>query len=372
MIFLNHGSFGACPRPVFEAYQRWQRALEEQPVEFLARRAADLLARARLDLGEYLDADAQDLVYVPNTTTALNIVARSLRLAPGDEVLATDHEYGALDRTWTFVCEKAGAAYVRAHIPVPVGTRQQVVEAVWSGVTPRTRVLFISHITPPTALILPVEELIARARSAGILAVVDGAHAPGQIPLSLRELGADFYAGNCHKWMCAPKGSAFLYARREVQPLLDPLITSWGWRSEKPGPSRFIDEHEYQGTRDLAAFLAVPPAIEFMRRHNWDAVRQACHALAGYARGAIGSLTGLPPICPDTQPDGRAWYSQMASIPLPPCDPEEFQRRLREEFRIEVPVWNWNGRPILRVSIQAYNARGEVDALAEAIGALIS
>lgn len=371
VVFLNHGSFGACPRPVFEAYQRWQRELEEQPVEFFARRAKNLMRWARAALGEYLGAGPDDLVYVPNATTGLNIVARSLRLNPGDEVLTTDHEYGALDRTWQFICGKREAVCVRAAVPLPVTSREEVVEAIWSRVTPRTRVLFVSHITPPTALILPVEDLVRRARAEGILTVIDGAHAPGQIPLALEALGADFYAGNCHKWMCAPKGSAFLYARREVQPLLEPLVVSWGWRSEKPGPSRFIDEHEYQGTRDLAAFLAVPSAIEFFREHNWDAVRQECHAVVGDARRAIEALTGLPPISPRTRSDGSPWFAQMASVFLPPCDPEAFHQRLREEFRIEVPVWNWNGRPVLRVSVQGYNTQADVDALITAVGRMV-
>lgn len=367
VIFLNHGSFGACPRPVFEAYRHWQRELEDQPVEFLARRARDLMRWARAALGESLGADPDDLVYVPNATTGLNIVARSLRLNPGDEVLTTDHEYGALDRTWQFVCEKQEAVCVRAPVPLPVTSREEVVEAIWSRVTPRTRVLFASHITPPTALILPIEDLVRRARAEGILTVIDGAHAPGQIPLALEALGADFYAGNCHKWMCAPKGSAFLYARRKVQSLLEPLVVSWGWRSDRPGPSRFIDEHEYQGTRDLAAFLAVPSAIEFFRENSWDTVRKECHAAAGDTRRAIEALTGLPSICPHTRPDGSPWFAQMASVFLPPCDAEALQQRLLEEFRIEVPVWNWNGRPLLRVSVQGYNTRTDLDALIAAV-----
>lgn len=366
VVFLNHGSFGACPRPVFEAYQRWQRELEAQPLAFF-RRAKELLAQARAALAAYVGAEADDLVFVPNATTGLNIVARSLRLAPGDEVLATDHEYGALDRTWRFVCGRSGAAYVRAPVRLPVQSREEIVEAVWSRVTDRTRVLFISHITPPTALVLPVEELVRRARAAGILTVIDGAHAPGQIPLDLRALDADFYAGNCHKWLCAPKGSAFLYARRDVQPLLEPLVVSWGWRSDKPGPSRFIDEHEWQGTRDLAAFLAVPAAIEFLESHNWEDVRGRCHDLARAARDAVNALTGLSPLCPDDP----AWYAQMASMFLPPCDPEAFQKRLLDEFGVEVPVWDWNGRPVLRVSVQGYNTREDIDALASALGRMI-
>ena len=263
VIFLNHGSFGACPRPVFEAYQRWQRELERQPVEFLGRRFDDLMREARSALGGYLGAEPDDLVYVTNATVGLNIVARSLELRPGDEVLATDHEYGALDRTWRFICAKYGARYIRQPASVPIRSADEVIEAIWSGVTDRTRVLFISHIASPTAITFPIKPLIDRARARGILTVVDGAHAPGQIDLNLRELGADFYSGNLHKWLMSPKGSAFLYARKEMQHLVEPLVISWGWEAEKPGPSKFIDEQEWTGTRDIAAFLSVPSVIQF-------------------------------------------------------------------------------------------------------------
>ena len=251
--FLNHGSFGACPRPVFEAYQRWQAELERQPVEFLGRRATDLLAASRAALAAYLGADTDDLVYFPNPTTAINMVARNvarlaaednregspLRLRPGDEILTTDHEYGALDRTWRYICEQIGVRYVRRPIHLPVTTHADFVERFWAGVTERTRIIFISHITSPTALIFPVAEICRRARAAGILTIVDGAHAPGQLPLNLTELGADIYTGACHKWLCAPKGAAFLYVRPEVQPWLEPLVVSWGWEAERPGPSPF-------------------------------------------------------------------------------------------------------------------------------------
>ncbi len=198
IIFLNHGSFGACPRPVFDEYQRWQRELERQPVEFLGRRFDGLLRAAREPLAQYVNCDPDELVYVPNATTGLNIVARSLALQPGDEILSTDHEYGALERTWTFLAEKTGAVYRRQPIPVPVTTADEFIERFWSGVTPRTRVIFLSHLTSPTALIFPVQELCRRAREVGILSIVDGAHTVGQIPLDLTALGADFYSSNCH------------------------------------------------------------------------------------------------------------------------------------------------------------------------------
>lgn len=367
VAFLNHGSFGACPRPVFEVYQRWQLELQRQPVEFLGRRFGELMRAAREPLAAFVGADPDDLVYVPNATIGLNVVARSLPLWSGDEVLSTDHEYGALDRTWRFVCQKRGAHYVNHPLPMPLESHEQVIEALWSRVTPRTRVLFLSHITSPTALILPVAELVRRAREAGILTVIDGAHAPGQVPLNLTALGADFYAGNLHKWVCAPPGSAFLYARREVQPLLEPLVVSWGWQSETPGPSRFIDEQEWQGTRDIAAFLAVPAALEFLAAHDWPRVQRECHALARVARRAIGRLTGLAPLSPDS-PD---WYAQMVALPLPPCDGETLKQRLYEEFAAEVPIIAWNGRHLVRVSVQGYNTRDDVETLVGALSELL-
>ncbi len=371
IVFLNHGSFGACPRPVFETYQAWQLELERQPVEFLGRRFDALLRAARKELGAYLHADPEDLAYVPNATTGLNIVARSLSLQPGDEVLSTGHEYGALDRTWRFIRHKQGARYLSHAPPMPLESREQVVEAVWAGVSERTRVLFLSHITSPTALIFPVEELVHRARTAGLLTVVDGAHTPGQIPIDLAALGADFYVGNCHKWLCAPKGSAFLYARREVQHLLEPLVVSWGWEDRpdsfgKPVGS-FLAEQQWQGTRDIAAYLSVPAAIQFQAEHNWTRVRAECHELLREARRRIEELTGLPPICPDS-PD---WYAQMAAFPLPPCDAVAFKQRLYDEFSIEVPIIEWNGRQFLRVSIQGYNTPDDVETLVAALKVLL-
>jgi isopenicillin-N epimerase len=367
VTFLNHGSFGACPRPVFDEYQRWQRDLEQQPVEFLGRRFNGLMQAARSALGGYLGAEADDVVYVTNATVGLNIVARSLELHPGDEVLSTDHEYGALDRTWRFLCAKHGAKYVRQPVSVPISSAQEVIETIWSGVTDRTRVLFLSHITSPTAITFPIKPLIERARERGIITIVDGAHAPGQIDLNLRELGADFYSGNLHKWLMSPKGSAFLYARKEVQHLVEPLVVSWGWESEKPSSSKFVDEQEWQGTRDIAAFLSVPAAIQFQRDHDWPRVRRACHELVRYARQQISDLFGLPPLTPDDE----QWFTQMSALPLPPCDLDTLKRRLYDEYRIEIPVIRWNDRYFVRVSIQGYNTRADVDALIKALRAIL-
>ncbi|HLB49135.1 MAG TPA: aminotransferase class V-fold PLP-dependent enzyme [Anaerolineales bacterium] len=376
IIFLNHGAFGACPEPVFDEYQRWQRELERQPVEFLGRRAADLLANARAPLAAYLGADTDEIVYFPNPTTAINMVARSLGnhkglpLQPGNEILATDHEYGALDRTWTLICRKNGAKYIRRPIPLPVTTHANFVEHFWGGVTDRTRVIFISHITSPTALTFPVKEICRRAREAGILTIVDGAHAPGQIPINLHDLGCDIYTGACHKWLCAPKGSAFLYARRDVQAWLEPLVVSWGWGDEhlppQPGmgETQFIRFHQWQGTRELASFLATPAAIEFQREHDWDAVRRACRTLARETRDRLNALTGLAPLCPDS----AGWFTQLFAVRLPDSvDTDTLKARLYDEFRIEVPLHPWNNMKLMRVSIQGYNTREDADALVEAL-----
>ena len=364
VIYFNHGSQGACPRPVFDTYQYWQLEFERQPCGF-GRRHPDAIHEARQALADYVGADVNNLVYIVNATMGINIVARSIPLQAGDEVLSTNHEYGAVERTWEFNCAKHGARLVHQPIPLPVTSAEQVVEAIWAGVTDRTKVLTFSHITSPTAWILPIAELARRAREAGILTVVDGAHAPGQIPLALDDLGVDFYTGNCHKWMMTPKGSAFLYARQEVQDLLEPLVISWGWGNETMRVSRFVDEQQIQGTRDISAFLAVPSAIEFMDQHDWDTVRDRCHALVQYARKGMTGFTGLEPFTPD----GTEWYAQMTSIPLPPCDPGELGRWLYDQHRIEIPVMAWNERPLMRLSVQGYNTQEDVDTLLGALRA---
>jgi len=363
IIFLNHASFGATPRPVFEAYQRWQRELETQPVEFLGRRAPNLLQNSRAILAKYLRVDCHNLAYIPNATTGINIVARSLQLHEGDEVLTSNHEYGAIDRTWTFFSKKNGFKYINHPIRTPVSTTETLVENFWKGVTQRTRVICISHITSPTALIFPVSEICRKAREAGILTVIDGAHAPGQITLSLEDSGADFYIGNLHKWLCAPKGTAFLYTRHEVQPLIEPLIVGWGWQSENPGPSPFVDYIERTGTRDISAYLAVPDAINFQEQNDWAEVRKRCHMLASEATHRIKALTGLLPLSPDTP----QWFAQMVSVPLPShLDASQLQIVLRQDFNIEIPLIYWNGMNLIRISVQGYNSKRDIDTLISA------
>jgi isopenicillin-N epimerase len=368
VVFLNHGSFGACPRPVFDEYQKWQRELERQPVEFLGRRQRDLLTHARQQLAAYLRAQTDDLVLVPNVTTALNIVARSLPLQPGDEILTADHEYGALNRTWTFVAEHRKAQVKVQHLPTPLSSPEQVIETVWAGVTDRTRVLFLSHVTSPTAVILPIEPLIKRAKDAGIWTVIDGAHAAGQIDVNLEGLDVDFYGGNCHKWLSAAKGAGFLYVRRELQELIEPLVVSWGWRPTEACSTPFVDMLQRQATHDISAYLSVPAAIAFQRQRDWPSVRQECHELARFARQSFAELSGVEPLAPD---DPR-WFAQMVTLPLPAsCDSIVLKDRLYDDYRIEIPGASFADMPYLRVSVQGYNTRGDIERLIAAVKDLL-
>lgn len=368
VAYLNHGSYGATPAPVFSEYQRWQRELELQPTEFLGRRHDVLMHSARESLAVYLNAEANDLVLTQNVTIAVNIVARSLELGPGDEVLATDHEYGACDRTWRFLSKHRGFTYLHQRIDLPLQSPETVVEQFWAGVTSRTRVIFISHITSPTAIIFPVKQICARARAAGILTIVDGAHVPGQIPLDLQQLGADFYGANLHKWLCAPKGAGFLWAHPSVQGMLKPLVVSWGYEPVVGSGSRMVDDHEYWGTRDLAAFLSVPAAIRYQAEHDWAARRKACHELLAGALTDAERAASVSCYYPDD-----AWYAQMACLPLPAgVDAAGIKKCMYDEHRVEAPVISWNDRHLLRLSIQAYNDRSDIERMLGALKAVLS
>jgi isopenicillin-N epimerase len=363
VTYLNFGSFGSCPKPVFEDYQAWQLLLEREPVQFIAFKGVEYLKASREALADFVGCDEDDLVYVVNPSYAINIVAKSLKLEPGDEVLSTNIEYGALDRTWNYFCRKAGAKYVRQPISLPVTTKEAILEEFWKGYSSKTKAVFISQITSSTALRLPVEEICAEAKERGLLTIVDGAHVPGHIPLDLSKLQADIYTGACHKWMMTPKGCSFLYVKRELQPLLDPLVVSWGWESAAPSHSQFLDYHQMQGTRDFSAFLTVPKAIEFMREHNWEGVAADCRKLVRDNYMRFCELVGSNPICPVTD----EFLGQMCSIPIRTDSPEKLQRHLLEAYRIEVPVMRQEHDVYLRYSIQGYNSQEDLDRLYDAV-----
>ncbi len=373
LVFLNHGSFGACPKPVFAELQRWQLAMERNPVEFLGRRSAELLHAARQRLATCLGAAVDDLVFVPNATTGVNTVAQSLALRPGDEVLTTDHEYGACDATWRRICERTGAHYRHVQIPLPFEA-STFVARLMAEVTPRTRLIFLSHITSTTALIFPAAALCAAARERGITTLVDGAHAPGQVELELATLGADFYTGNAHKWLCAPKGAAFLHVRPERQATVHAPVVSWGYvAGEDGGGHTGFDAYvgktvlerrlQWQGTRDIAAWLSVPAALDFLAAHDWPARRAECHARALALQARVGARNGLKPIARDED------FGQMVPIPVRCKEPEALRARLFEQHRIEVPVTQHAGQVFVRVSVQAYNSDAELSALEKALAA---
>ena len=340
VVYLNHGSFGACPRPVFETYQRLQRELERQPVEFLAheRRLPERLEPARLRLAEYVGAPAGDLVFATNAASALNTAIRSLDLRAGDEVLLGDAEYGGLDILWDWVASRSGATVRR----VPF-------DGLIAG--QKTRVVFCSHIEWTTGRVNDIAAACAAARAAGAISIVDGAHAPGQIEVDAAAIDADVYVGNCHKWLCAPKGSAFLYVRPELQKQIDPLVISWDYADDAP----FTLRHRWQGTRDPAAYLSVPAAIDFQAEHDWPTVRTRCHDLLA----AFRDDCGLEPLTDQ--------FVQMLGFRLPVEDGTAFQRLLYERDRIEVPVVSVGGRWVMRVSVQAYNSEADLDALRAAV-----
>jgi isopenicillin-N epimerase len=354
VAFLNHGSFGACPRPVFESYQAWQRELEHEPVDFLDRRLPALLATARTELARYLNAPPDDLAFVPNATTGVNLAARSLDLRPGDEILTTDLEYGACDLAWEWLAARTGAEYIRAPIPLPLTSAGELVEALFARATRRTRVVYVSHVSSSTALVLPVEEIVSRARELGLATIVDGAHAPSHVPVDVEALGADFYSGNTHKWQMAPKGAGFIHALPERQERVDAAIVSWGYATDT-----FLERIEMQGTRDPAAWLAVPDAIRYQAERDWESVRERCRALTREARAELCNLVGTEPLAPTEM------LGQMASVRLPRPDPG-LRDRLFANHRVEIPVAGPND-DLLRISVAAYTTRDDVDRLLAAL-----
>ena len=363
ITYLNFGSFGACPAPIFEDYQRWQRELEWEPVQFITATGLQYLQRSREALAAYIHCGANDIVYTTNPSYALNIIAKSFPLAPGDEILSTDLEYGACDRTWNYYCKKAGAKYVRQQITLPVVSKEKLIEDFFRGLTGRTKAIFISQITSATALVLPVKEICAIARQKGLVTIVDGAHVPGHLPIDLSALQADIYTGACHKWMLTPKGCSFLYVKRELQDLFDPLLISWGYESASPSDSSFLDYHQLQGTRDFSAFLTVPKAIQFLKENDWPAVAAAARALVQKNALRFCTLLGTEPLSPISD----EFLGQMFSIPINTADPEKLKQRLFETYKIEVPVTRQDSRLMVRYSINAFNSQEDLDKLYAAL-----
>lgn len=378
ITFLNHGSFGACPVPVLEAQQRLRQQMEREPLRFFVREFEELLDAARSALAEFVGADASELAFVPNATTGVNAVLRSLSFHPGDELLTTDHEYNACRNVLNFVAERTGAKVVVAKVPFPIDSPQQMIDAVIECVTPKTKLALLDHITSQTGLILPIPKLAGELARLGVDTLIDGAHAPGMIPLDLKSYGATYYTGNCHKWLCAPKGAAFLYVRRDKQAEIRPMTISHGANSPRTDKSFFQLEFDWMGTDDPSAYLCVPEAIRFMGSllpGGWPELMAQNRAMALAARQILCEVLNVSPPCPDEM------IGSIAVVPLPDDETEliktrlipPLQNALWERFNIEVPVTYWPRYPqqLIRISAQIYNTAAQYEYLAESLTELI-
>jgi isopenicillin-N epimerase len=366
ITFLNHGSFGACPKPIHENYQFWQKELEWEPVQFIQNKAPQYLQIAKDAVAKYVGCSADDFFFTSNPTIAINTIMRSMDLQPGDEILTTNHEYGAMDRTWNFYCEKSGAKYIRQNISIPIQSKEKLLEEFWTGYTSKTKIVFLNQISSATALIFPVKEIIQKARTLGLITIIDGAHVPGHVDLDLTDLDPDFYTGTLHKWMLAPKGCSFLYVKRERQNEIDPLIVGWGYQSENPSNSRFLDYHQHQGTRDISAFLTAPAAIQFLNDHRWKEksanVKQLI--LENYER--FCTLLGTQPICPISS----EFLGQMCSIPINTTNPVGLKETLYSEYKIEIPIMKIDHGTFIRISLNVYNNSRDLDTLFDALSSI--
>ena len=368
LTFLNHGSFGACPKPIFESYQSFQREMELDSVQFIQKKFPEYLANAKASLATFINCEANDFVFTPNPTVAINTVMRSLDLKEGDEILSTNHEYGAMDRTWNFYCKKAGVKYVRQPISLPIFSKEQILEDFWKGLNGKTKVIFLNQISSTTALIFPVKEICDKARDLGITTIIDGAHVPGHIDLDIADLNPDYYTGTLHKWMLAPKGSSFLYVKRALQNQIDPLVVSWGYESLMPGESQFLDYHEYQGTNDNSAFLCTPAVIDFLQENDWKQKSAEAKALVLKNYPRFCALMNSKPIAPLS----TEFMGQMASVPIQTTKPQELKDLLYDKYKIQVPIMLLNDKVYLRYSINAYNSQADLDVLYQALEEILA
>ena len=395
VTFLNHGSYGACPLPVLESQQRWRSQMEREPLRFFMREFEDLLDAARTQLATFVGTQADDLAFVPNATTGVNAVLRSLPFTSSDELLTTNHEYNACRNALDFIASRTGAKVVVATVPFPLESSHQIVEAVIERVSPKTRLALLDHVTSKTGLIFPIQQLVSELAARGVDTLVDGAHAPGMVPLNLQEMGVAYYTGNCHKWLCAPKGAGFLYVRRDRQSAIRPLTISHGANSPRTDKSRFQLEFDWMGTDDPTAYLCVFEAIRFLGSllpGGWLELMENNRAKALFARQVLCEALGVSPPCPDEM------VGAMAVVPLPqelsldeetgrsllavPFDTQTsalakqrsrewpiLQDVLFERFKIEVPIIPWSDpfNQILRVSAQLYNTPEQYHKLAQAL-----
>lgn len=364
-IYLNHGSFGLQPNCVRYARRGWIDRLDEQPMDFYLRQMESALLAARGSVAELVGTTVDNLVFVDNATYGMNVVANSLSLSAGDEVLINDHEYGAVHRIWQRACDQVGAKLVCVTLPERFESATQIVEALISGTSDKTRLLIVSHITSATALIMPIEQICKEMAERGIAVCIDGPHAPAQIDFSIDRLNCDFYTASLHKWLCAPLGSGFLYVNPKHQQCIQPPIKSWG-RLLPAIPEKWDEEFTWIGSRDPSPFLAVPTAIGFLKGIGLQAFRDRSQWLASYAEEALKELYGTTPIADRCE----GWYGSMTHVPLPTGDWSNLQRDLWEQISIEIPIIDFNNRWYIRVSSHLYNNTIQLDTLIKALARL--
>ena len=374
ITFLNHGSYGACPKPVFKVYQQYQKDLETHPVKFMQEDVYSLLKQSRESLSQYINCDKDDIIYVSNPTHAVGTIIHNISIKPGDEILSTNLEYGSCDRMWTYDAEQKGYKYIQADITLPIEDKETFLNEFWSFANEQTKYIFISQITSSTGMILPASEIVIEAKKRGIKTIIDGAHVPAHIALDIKELDPDYFTGALHKWLCCPKGISFLYVKKEHQEGIQPMVKSWGWGEEYDkfksstqlhSSSRFINVFQWQGTMDMSAFFTVPDAIKFQKEHDWNSVRSRCFNMIVEARNRIAEITKLPKICPDS------WLGHMATILFPIDDTIAFKKSLYSDYQIEMPVMSHEEHTAFRISIQGYNSEDDIDHLVNSLEELV-
>lgn len=361
--YLNHGSFGACPKPILENYQFWQNALEREPVQFITKTAPEALSVSKQALAKYIGCDTEDFFFIPNPTMAVNQVVKSLNFQPGDKVLSTNLEYGAIDKTFEFYSKKNGFTYRKQNISLPLVSKEKFIEEFWKGYNEKTKAISIGQCTSATALIFPVKEICEKAKELGLITIVDGAHIPGHIPLNLHEIKADFYTGTLHKWLLGPKGSTFLYVNKNFQNRLEPLIISWGYEAAKPTKSKFLEENEMQGTRDISAFLTAPAIMNFFEENEMEQRQAECRKVVLEQYPQFCELLRTEPLSPVTE----EFLGQMCSIPIKTENPVALKETLYNDYKIEIPVMFARDQTYLRISYQVYNRIDDLEYLKETI-----
>jgi len=360
IIHLNHGSFGATPKPIFNSLVNWQKKLELNPSKHIYD-TFDFLKESRSSLASYINCDKDDVVFVPNPSTALNTIIKSLDLNPGDEILSTNHEYETLDRTWKYISKNTGSKYIQVPISLPLKSENNFIECFLKKITSKTKIIFLSQITSSTGLIFPIEKICKIAKEKNIISIIDGAHVPGHIDLDIKKLNPDVYTGACHKWMCSPKGTAFLYVHKKLQDIVKPLVISWGYDSDMPSHSQFLDYLQWYGTDDISAYLTMSDTIKFLEKNNWKSVSKQCKKLNIWARNEINKLLKKEPI------SDERFLGQMSSIPIESNDILVDQTEFYSKYNIQIPMFKWNDKKFFRISIQAYNTKEDIFRLLEAL-----